>query len=87
MKKYGLVQDEEFTRYLNLIGKSMALYSARQELDFRFAVLDTNEVNAFACPRGSLELMTSEAELTIRIYFFNSNYLKGKIYKTSASLL
>lgn len=69
-KKYGLVQDEEFTKYLNLVGKSLALYTARQELDFRFAVLDTKEVNAFACPggyilitRGSLELMSSEAEL------------------------
>jgi|GEM_PF-983870 len=69
-KKYGLVQDVEFTKYLNLVGKSLALYTARQELDFRFAVLDTKDVNAFACPggyvlitRGSLELMGSEAEL------------------------
>ncbi|MCZ8154959.1 MAG: M48 family metalloprotease [Leptospira sp.] len=69
-KKYGLIQDEEFTKYLNLVGKSLALYTARQELDFRFAVLDTKEINAFACPggyilitRGSLALMGSEAEL------------------------
>ncbi|MCP5510591.1 MAG: M48 family metalloprotease [Leptospiraceae bacterium] len=69
-KKYGMVQDEEFTRYINLIGKSMAAYSSRQELDFRFGVLNTEEVNAFACPggyvmitRGSIEMMESEAEL------------------------
>jgi len=69
-KKYGMVQDEEFTLYLNLVGKSLALYTARKELDFRFGVLNTKEVNAFACPggyilitRGSLELMVSEAEL------------------------
>lgn len=69
-KKYGMIRDESFTRYINLVGKSLAIYSSRQELDFRFGVLDTEDVNAFACPggyvlitKGAIELMESEAEL------------------------
>jgi len=69
-KKYGLIKDEPFTRYLNLVGKSLATYSSRQELDFRFGILDTEDVNAFACPggyvlitRGAIDLMENEAEL------------------------
>lgn len=69
-KKYGMVRDESFTRYVNLVGKSLAVYSSRQELDFRFGILDTEDVNAFACPggyvlitKGAIDLMESEAEL------------------------
>ena len=69
-KKYGMIKDEPFTRYVNLVGKSLAIYSSRQELDFRFGILDTEDVNAFACPggyvlitRGAIQLMESEAEL------------------------
>lgn len=69
-KKYGLIKDEPFTRYINLVGKSMAIYSSRQELDFRFGILDTEDVNAFACPggfvlvtKGAIDIMETEAEL------------------------
>jgi predicted Zn-dependent protease len=69
-KKYGLIKDEPFTRYINLVGKSMAIYSSRQELEFRFGILDTEDVNAFACPggfvlvtKGAIDLMETEAEL------------------------
>lgn len=69
-KKYGLVQDKEFTIYLNKLGQSLAANSSRQELNFRFGVLNTNEINAFACPGGyilitlgSIKLMESESEL------------------------
>ena len=69
-KKYGLIKDEPFTRYINLVGKSMSVFSSRQELDFRFGILDTEDVNAFACPggyvlvtKGAIDLMETEAEL------------------------
>jgi len=69
-KKYGLIKDEPFTRYVNLVGRSMAIYSSRQELEFRFGILDTEDVNAFACPggfvlvtKGAIDLMETEAEL------------------------
>jgi beta-barrel assembly-enhancing protease len=96
-KKYGLVQDEEFTLYINRIGKAMALYSSRQELDFRFGVLDTSEVNAFACPggyvfitRGSLELMSNEAELAAMLSHELSHVTlkhSGKFEEEGASIL
>lgn len=49
---YGVVQDEEATRYLNLLLKSLAIYGGRQELDYRAAILATDQVNAFALPGG-----------------------------------
>jgi predicted Zn-dependent protease len=57
--------------YVNLVGNVVAQQSPRYtEVPFRFAVLNTDEVNAFAAPggyifvtRGALEMMESEAEL------------------------
>lgn len=70
IKKYGLIKDEEFTIYINQIGNSIAKVSSRQELNFRFGILNTNEVNAFACPggyifltKGALAQIENEAEL------------------------
>jgi predicted Zn-dependent protease len=69
--RYGVVNDPALTDYVNLVGTVVAQQSPRYtELPFRFAVLDTDEINAFATPggyvfvtRGALELMDSEAEL------------------------
>jgi beta-barrel assembly-enhancing protease len=65
------VTNAALTDYVNLVGTVVAQQSPRYtELPFRFAVLDTDEINAFAAPggyvfvtRGALELMESEAEL------------------------
>ncbi len=69
-KKYGLIRDIEFTNYINSVGLLLASYSSRQELNFRFGILNTNEVNAFACPggyilitKGALSRIENEAEL------------------------
>lgn len=60
------------TRYLNLIGRNLARFSARPETyaGYRFLILDSPEVNAFAAPggfifvtRGLLRLTKSEAEV------------------------
>ncbi|MFW6080023.1 MAG: M48 family metalloprotease [Gemmatimonadota bacterium] len=69
--RYSLVDDPALTRYVNLVGGAVAQQSVRGgEVAFRFGVLDTEEVNAFAAPggfilvtRGALSLMRSEAEL------------------------
>lgn len=70
IKKYGLVQDMNQTKYLNFIGVKIAELSPRQELNFKFGILNTQEVNAFACPggyifitKGALNLIENEAEL------------------------
>ncbi|MCE5256533.1 MAG: M48 family metalloprotease [Spirochaetaceae bacterium] len=58
--------------YLNKLGQGLALFSSRPELynGYRFIVLDSEEVNAFASPgghilvtRGLLKLTRSEDEL------------------------
>jgi len=68
--KYPRLDDERLTRYVTLVGKSLALNSNRTELDYHFAVLDTEQVNAYSAPggyifvtKGAMELMGDEAEL------------------------
>jgi predicted Zn-dependent protease len=48
----GLVRDEAITKRVNLVGKSLAYYSARPELTYRFGVLNSTNVNAFSAPGG-----------------------------------
>lgn len=69
--RYPLVEDRELLRYVNLVGQAVAQQSIRYgEVPFRFGVLDTEDVNAFAAPggyifvtRGALALMETEAAL------------------------
>ncbi|HET9699939.1 MAG TPA: M48 family metalloprotease [Burkholderiales bacterium] len=65
-----LVPDAGLQRYVNAVGEWLALHTERPELEWRFGVLDTADVNAFATPggyifvtRGLLARMDSEAEL------------------------
>lgn len=48
----GLVRDEEITRRLTLVGRSLARYSDRPNLDWRFGLLNSDSVNAFSAPDG-----------------------------------
>ena len=51
--KYGgLVRDPAIMHRVNLVGRSLARYSERPELNWRFAVLDSDSVNAFSAPDG-----------------------------------
>ena len=66
----GLVRDEAITKRVNLIGKSLAYYSARPELTYRFGVLNSDTVNAFSAPggyifitRGLYDLLENDDEL------------------------
>jgi len=68
--RYGVIRDPELTRYVNLVGNTVARKSDRPNLHYSFGVLDTDIVNAFACPggyvfitMGALEIINSEAEL------------------------
>lgn len=69
--RYPILNDPELTRYVNLVGHAVAEQSPRRhEINFRFAVLDAEEINAFAAPggyifitHGALAVMESEAEL------------------------
>lgn len=65
-----LRDNAELARYITLIGQALALNSGRSELSFYFAVLDSEQVNAYSTPggyvfitRGALKQMRDEAEL------------------------
>ncbi len=68
--RYGVIRDPELTRYVSLVGNTVARKSDRPNLHYTFGVLDTDIVNAFACPggyifitMGALEIINNEAEL------------------------
>lgn len=68
--KYGIYQDPAVTRYVTLVGDVLAQASPRPDLEWKFIVLDTDGVNAFAAPggivhvtRGLLGMLKNEAEL------------------------
>jgi predicted Zn-dependent protease/quercetin dioxygenase-like cupin family protein len=51
--KYGgLDRDPAITRRVNLVGRALAQYSERPELEWRFGVLASDTVNAFSAPGG-----------------------------------
>ncbi len=69
--RYGGVYDHpELTRYVNLVGKGVALTCDRANMEYRFAILNHDSINAFAAPsgyifvtRGLLKTVQNEAEL------------------------
>jgi predicted Zn-dependent protease len=69
-QRFGVMQDKDVTKYVTLVGSVVAQQSSRAGLDWRFIVLDTDGVNAYAAPggfvhitRGLLGLMKNESEL------------------------
>ena len=68
--RYGVVQDANVHRYVALVGTALTQISTKPNLPWKFIVLDTDAVNAFAAPggfvhitRGALALLQDEAEL------------------------
>ncbi|MEK7300409.1 MAG: M48 family metalloprotease, partial [Nitrospirota bacterium] len=69
--RYGGIYDQpDLTRYVNLIGRSVALTCDRADIEYRFAILNHDSINAFAAPagyifvtRGLLKTIKNEAEL------------------------
>lgn len=69
--RYGGLYDKlELTRYVNLVGRGVALTCDRADIEYRFAVLNHDSINAFAAPagyifvtRGLLKTVKNEAEL------------------------
>jgi predicted Zn-dependent protease len=69
-KQYSGYDDDQLQHYVNEIGQRLAKVSHRPGLDYRFLVVDSPEVNAFALPggyiyitRGIMAYLNSEAEL------------------------
>jgi predicted Zn-dependent protease len=62
--------DQNLQRYVNRVGKWLAMHSDRADLPWSFGVMDTETINAFAMPGGSVlvshglvKRLASEAEL------------------------
>jgi len=69
---YPLYRNNQLTDYLNQIGQTIALHTDKPTTfgGYHFAILDSPEINAFACPggiilitRGMLSSVKSEDEL------------------------
>jgi predicted Zn-dependent protease len=68
--RYGLYENPALMKYVNLVGRVLSRMTNRPEITFHFAVLNTDEINAYAAPggyvfvtRGALLKMRDESEL------------------------
>lgn len=73
LARYNGVYDQpELTRYVNLVGRAVALTSDRPNIEYHFAILNHDSINAFATPagyvfitKGILRQIHNEAELAV----------------------
>lgn len=68
--RYRVSANDKLNEYINLVGLVVAAEAPRGDIAYRFAVLETPDVNAFAAPggyifitQGALNLIENEAEL------------------------
>lgn len=56
LAKYQPYQNEEAYRYVNLLGRALAMVSSKPETfgGYHFLILDSDEINAFATPGGNI---------------------------------
>jgi beta-barrel assembly-enhancing protease len=66
----GAYDDPELLRYVNMVGQAVADVSSRPDIDYHFAIINTELPNAFATPGGYvfvsiglLRMIENEAEL------------------------
>jgi predicted Zn-dependent protease len=69
-KQYKVYANPALQSYVNRVGQRIAVHSHRPNIQYRFTVLDSPEINAFALPggyvyitRGILAYLNSEAEM------------------------
>ncbi len=69
-KQYALYDEHNLAAYVSEVGQRVAALSHRPGLPYRFTLLDSTEINAFALPggyiyvtRGIIAFLNSEAEL------------------------
>lgn len=69
-QRYGVVQNQAVHKYVTLVGTVLTQASSKPNLAWKFVVLDTDAVNAFAAPggfvhitKGALAHLKSESEL------------------------
>lgn len=64
------LEDAEWQAYINELGQKIVAVSDRKDIDYKFAVIDSDQINAFAAPggfvyfyTGLIKKMDNEAEL------------------------
>lgn len=70
LANYPMIQNKKIQRYINLLGQGIATIHGRNDINYYFAVLDSDHKNAYATPggyifitRGLLEACNNESEL------------------------
>jgi predicted Zn-dependent protease len=65
-----IYQDKKLQKYVETLGRKIALNSGRADIEYHFTVIDAPDINAFAAPggyiyinRGLLAYLNSEAQL------------------------
>lgn len=78
-----LVNHDASQRYVNQVGQWVAAQTERPDLPWKFGILDSPDINAFAAPggyvfvtRGLMEKMQSEAELAGTLAHETAHVLK-----------
>lgn len=86
---YGTYKDEKLLDYIYQVGLHVAKYSGAKDREFRFEVLDTEDINAFACPgayifvtKGLVQLLQNEAELAAVLGHEIAHVNKRHLYNT-----
>ena len=69
--KNKVTQDTVLGNYIDKVGQKVASLSDRKDIEYHFKVLESPEINAFACPggfiyvySGLLKIMDNEAQLS-----------------------
>lgn len=70
LKKHPLSKNKRLQKYISLLGAGIVGQIGRPELSYHFAILDLDDVNAYACPggfifitSGAIKAMENEAQL------------------------
>src|SRR4030095_2610655 len=67
-----IIKDPAINRYLNVLGDSLAHVTSRADLDWHFAMVNSNDFNAFALPGGYIYVNRGVAERSDRLDQFAS---------------
>jgi predicted Zn-dependent protease len=62
-----LVHDSAVDQFINTLGRSLTAHTSRADLDWRFAVVNSPEVNAFALPGGFIYVNRGAIEQADRL--------------------
>lgn len=72
LDSYSIYKNRKLTRYVNAVGQTIVIHSDKPYTfgGYHFAVLDSREINAFACPggiifitKGMVDMVKNEDEL------------------------